>query len=222
MIILDATRVWTSILILAVTASAGIDESEAKLMKWSLEDVVYDDGATATGFFILNGEGYSQYLTDVDIEVSGGGLRAFHYTNSSTDTNYNFVIGNINGGALLGLGGKPKVYRGLIFWGFARSLSLATSAPLTEAVGTVNLVSSQEGNLATEFGQQEIARFARGGELIGAPVSGTPIPEPSSGMLFGLFGVALILGAKSMRRTLEAVLSRLLPVASASASTRSM
>lgn len=74
------TKVLVTMIAIGVLVLRGINAAEAKLVEWLLQDATFDDGGTATGFFILDGEG--QALPNFDIKVRGGtrGIPAFDYT----------------------------------------------------------------------------------------------------------------------------------------------
>jgi hypothetical protein len=50
------------------------------LLRWNLQNVLFTDGATASGFFSLDATQTSGSLADFDIKVTGGKYPSFEYT----------------------------------------------------------------------------------------------------------------------------------------------
>jgi hypothetical protein len=64
---------------LALTALC-IEHAHAELVRWNLQNLLFNDGAVATGFFSLDTTQTSGPLADFDIKVSVGQYPSFEYT----------------------------------------------------------------------------------------------------------------------------------------------
>lgn len=184
------------IALLAVVNCTGA--ADAKIVTWTIENVVFDDGGTATGFFAIDhlcpdncDPSFWSRVVDYDIHVSGGnsGIPAFEYTpsNNPFPTPLNIPVSYIgmSGGSgshifpITGRIAPANVFE-------HRYLTLDTLEPLTGLGGTVALSGFSEfyptrqgRNIAGQYTSQVI------GEVIGIP-----IPEPSE-ILYVLPGLIL-------------------------------
>src|SRR5215472_14345461 len=105
-------------LCMILTAAASADTT------WTLNNVTFTDGATATGFFTIDST--FDALTAWDINVQGSNLGAdFHYTSSPQNSNF-FNISSTE----VAVASSP----------FAEFAILFPNSPMTNAGGTLSLV----------------------------------------------------------------------------------
>src|SRR6476620_7504656 len=78
----------------------------ADLVRWNLENVTFNDGGVATGFFVVDTTQFGLSRADFDIKVTGGTFPSFEYTPQSVSggghgelENYG-LIGAVGPGAL--------------------------------------------------------------------------------------------------------------------------
>ncbi len=165
---------WWGMLVFAavVLASAG---SASATTFWTLTDVTFQDGGTASGSFVLNTAGTA--ITSFFIQESAAGIfpaRTFDSTAGAS--------------ALLNLSPPGGPSYSFALPGFTAFIKLGTPVVLPDTGGTVNLVI---GNATNASGSSDQRTFT-GGELIGT------VPEPS--LVF--FAPAVLLGFVAARRRL--------------------
>jgi hypothetical protein len=143
---------------------------------WTLVDVTFSDGATATGFFAID-SGFTM-LTNWDITVSGSDLGAdFVYT--PADSNYYDISATE-----IALGANP----------FATFTVLIPDAAMTNAGGTIDLVP----------GNSSVDCSAPGpcGALLTGAITTEVVPEPGT-ILLSACGAAAAFWMLYRRRTVR-------------------
>jgi PEP-CTERM motif len=149
--------------------------AHAGAIQWTLQNVTFDDGGTASGTFFYDAD--TNTYSNIDI-VTTAGLPA----DSFTGTVYLFLNPNavVSGASSLGAvtaslaDGSP--YLGLSFF----------PSVLTDAGGTIALSTSSGGEascISGCLGTEAPNRFFTGGDVFSP---GASTPEPSSMLLFGL------------------------------------
>ena len=68
--------------VLGLALLAAVGAASATLVTWTLQNVRFDDGGTAAGFFVYNTEGHppdfpNDLLEAFDVKVSGGDISTF-------------------------------------------------------------------------------------------------------------------------------------------------
>lgn len=133
-------------------------------VRWTLSNVTFEDGGTASGSFV-----YDAVANTVDswsIAVAGGGTSTFPpltYANGNSAAIYADGFGNPQPTLLITLNNSQRVLR------------MTPNAPLTSAGGTVALNLNTAGNRSggVECFNCGPAREIRSGSLVGVPVAGT-------------------------------------------------
>ena len=64
----------------------------AELLRWSLQDVRFNDGGVATGFFVFDTTVLDGTAKDFDIKATGGQFPAFEYTPGKCSQNCTIAI----------------------------------------------------------------------------------------------------------------------------------
>jgi hypothetical protein len=169
--------------------------ASATLVTWHLQNVRFDDGGTASGFFVYDTEkpprsGFPDVLVDFDVQVSGGPtgthFPSFEYTPASTflPTGTRDIL------ALHAPSAIPGVQ-------FGRTLQLDFAQSLPDRGGRVSLVLADCDvcpSLELDEGTFAFARLVTSGEVTAT------IPEPTEALVLTL-GLAALVGF-SMRLTL--------------------
>ena len=76
----------TTLAILAVAIFMTSARAGAALVTYRLNDVTFDDGGTASGFFTRDTSNPGATTSSFDVRVTGGShLHAFEYTSATTD-----------------------------------------------------------------------------------------------------------------------------------------
>jgi hypothetical protein len=167
----------------------------ATIVTWHLQNVRFDDGATATGVFVYDTEkpprsGFPDLLVGFDVKVSGGPpgthFPSFEYTPASTflPTGTRDIL------ALHTRSSIPGVQ-------FGRTLQLDFAQSLPDRGGRVSLVFADCDvcpSLELDEGTFAFARLVTSGEVTTAAV-----PEPSEALLLA-FGLAALVGFSARRR----------------------
>jgi hypothetical protein len=176
----------------ALLCGAGL--ASAAPMTWQLSSVAFDDNTTASG--TLRYDASTDTLLSYQISVQDGALPAFTYSGSTAaNTCMKIAHGNNQSGGCNTNDAPNELYLGSSDG--SRSLELYLASALTDAGGTVSLLTS--GN----YQSYEIApndynfRLISAGSL--ASVADAKVPEPAS---LGLMGIALssMFGAKRLRK----------------------
>ena len=155
--------------------------THAEAINWTLSDVTFDGGGTATGSFIFD---EPSSLSEWSISsVPGGGLDPFTYDDPG-------LIGSAGPRSLLACGDNQNRFRCISFF---------LLAPMTNAGGAVTIDpgSSEEFEFNSGFTSRGIVSgcFTTTGSC-------AAVPEPSTLLLLGsgLVGVAAALGRRSRHR----------------------
>ena len=175
---------------IAIVLSLASYTAHALPVQWTLHDAVFQDGATASGYFILDGN----QCTAVDISTTAGaGHRASHYLlepyhGCAPSTGFHFFETQ---------GGSNGIGSGILSLKF---YSPAGGPQYLPEIGTVSLISPQFpqngnseedtcGSGGTPCGFSSPYRLMISGYLVGAPV---PIPPAAwlFGGALGLLGIA--------------------------------
>lgn len=168
----------------------------ASTVNWSLNNVAFNDGATASGTF--DWDATSQSVSNWNISVTSGTLSAFTYTPADS-----------TGGAFLQAAGYEKTYFFSVI-GSTRQLRMTPLAPLTDQGGTIgiNLNTFGGGSGSVECFNCSPYRPIVSGSFTTAAAIPTSTPEPASVSLMGL-GLAgsIFLARKSSRRAAQNPLS---------------
>lgn len=142
-------------------------------LTWTLQGVTYEDGATASGSFII--ESTSGDILSWDITTTPGLLDGFHYD----------------------VGNSSLFARD--FFGFPNSYIIARDNPFAEpyinmtfasaltAPGTVDFTTSQDFAGSWECINCDLIRYVTAGS-----VTTNPVPEPAPAALFGIALAALL------------------------------
>lgn len=174
----------------AAAACLGAGEAGATLMKWTLHDVTFDDGASASGFVEFDPSvpyvpkiGSTPYLSGFDVHVTGGStLGSYDFTPANTDAFVPYYI------SLFSAPDGPSPRHGLP----QRFLRLYASGGWPKDGGVAPLLGDASWEQQT-FADHSLERDVTGGWLEGTPVTGqlsSAIPEPAS---LAFLGTALLL-----------------------------
>lgn len=177
-VILNTSTILSrAILSIAVlTASA----AGATPLTWTLQGVTYEDGATASGAFVI--ESTTGDILSWDITTTPGLLEGFHYDLSSSSLFARDFFG------------APNSYTIVRDTPFAEPYINLTFASALTAPGTVNFVTSQNLNGSWECINCDLIRYVTAGG-----VTTNPVPEPAPVALLGIALAALL--ARRKRRT---------------------
>ncbi|PSB67423.1 hypothetical protein C7B61_06255, partial [filamentous cyanobacterium CCP1] len=145
---------WTVLAATVVGVGIAAAPAEAAALKWTLQDVTFNDGGTATGSFLFDAD--TNTFSDVNINT--------FLSNGNPLANYLSASGNANFSVSTTATLFPPTFKAL-FLGF--------SSPLTNLGGTVDLLPTIEIALADGF---PLARSINAGTL---SASATPIPTPA-------------------------------------------
>jgi PEP-CTERM motif len=147
--------------------------AKADTVVWTLSDVVFNDGATVSGWFETDSTDVNNYINEFDLSVTGGTDPSLDFTIMSSDSNpQEFDYAALGG--VIGFGQQP---------GFSPFVALFVDGTLSATGGTYSLT---DGFLcpgcATLVSDGHSPSVA--GVLGGDPPS--PTPEPSQLPLLGL------------------------------------
>ena len=159
-------------LLLLTTALVIAQNGFGAVVTWNLNNITFNDGATATGSF--NWDADSSTASNWNISVSAGTLSAFSYTTSDSQ----FWLLNM---------GNPLMAFDFQMNGSTRELRLTPISALTDAGGTVaiNLNTAGGGSGSVECYNCAPYRPVVSGSFVSA--APTPsVPEPGSVGLIGL------------------------------------
>jgi hypothetical protein len=160
----------TVTLLSALTVAGASLPARAVGLTWTLNDVKFDDGGTATGTFDYDAD--TDTLNNLDIEVTGPAFEFSGLGSSITFTDSSFSFAGPGGGLLAAEPSFPFPFVGLQF-----------ETPLTNAGGEIDITLGSYGTLLT---------FLNGPALESGTVASKPteeIPEPLT-----ILGTGLALG----------------------------
>ena len=165
--------------IITLLASLGsATDAQALSLLWSLENVQFEDGGSATGSFVYDADLNS--YANISITTTAG--------SATTGGTVNLLLdGDANGAALVPLLGDLTG---------ATLLQLLFQTPLTNAGGVVDLVdpffapnSSSEGHCSNAACSSALfSRFMASGDVVGSPV---PVPATGGLLAAALAGLAV-------------------------------
>lgn len=160
-------NIFASVITAAVLAIGAVTPAYATPVTWTLSNVVFADGAKATGSFVYDAD--TQTISTSSIAVTAGTLSAYTYN----------MKGLVNAVA-------PNTILILNNFGDAvsRYLDLQTVSALTNNGGIMALVTGTT-TLSYECNNCSIVRYITSGSL---QAGSTNIPEPAT---FGLLGLGL-------------------------------
>ena len=151
---------------------------QAALITWTLENVIFDDGGTASGFVTFDpsvpfvpGRFNTKYLTSFDIKATPGTVftTPFEYSPSNTDAYVPYYVN------IFSAPGSPRLRHGLP----QRTLRLQAVGGFSEMGGAVEIrpEDSAENLVGEDFtsGNNLLFRSITGGRMVGVVV-----PEPTS------------------------------------------
>jgi hypothetical protein len=172
---------WSAMFVLLTgMASAGP-------VTWSLVNTNFDDGGTASGFFVFNAD--TNTILNWNLNTTGGtALGAFQY-----------VPGDSSAGVFSGVFEfwSNQLYPGCCGFLENRYLMLGVDSPLTNAGGTVNLTPGQFGVLGgAECLNCNPYRLITTGSVTSSDAT---IPEPRSLYLLALECVVLAVALRRLR-----------------------
>jgi len=166
---------------MAMALSGVAASANAEIITWTLDDVTFSDGATASGFFDYDTA--TGAAASFDLETTAGGtLGALHYTTA----NAQFYV-------------KDYFSSGSLLWvlnDFSRYINLAFAGPLTTP-GTVALrPGALAGNGSDLSGSWECTNCSTIRDIIGGSVTtAAAVPEPATWAMmlmgFGALGAVL-------------------------------
>jgi len=172
-VILKISAILARVILSTAVLTASI--AGATPLTWTLQGVTYEDGATASGSFII--ESTTGDILSWDITTTPGLLDGFHYD----------------------LANSSLFARD--FFGFPNSYIIARDAPFAEpyinmtfvsaltAPGTVDFTTSQDFAGSWECINCDLIRYVTAGSVTTNPVS---VPEPAPVALFGIALIALL------------------------------
>lgn len=162
----------------------------ANLVEWRLRDLVFDDGATATGFFVVNtartSPGHTPVPFDFDIDISAASFSAFTYTPAVAQ-----AIAGDDPNAFVTLFLPPSNLE-------RRSLQMGFSKSLPPDGGVVPLIVHFSCTLPC-IPTMENTPHGGGPSAISGEVLGTIVPEPKPQILL-ITGLAALVGFCAKRR----------------------
>jgi hypothetical protein len=175
----------------AAAACFGAGQASATLMKWTLHDVTFSDGASASGFVEFDPSvpyvpqiGSTPYLTSFDVHVSGGStLGSYDFTPANTDAFVPYYI------SFFSAPEGPTPRHGLP----QRFLRLYASGGWPKDGGVAPLLGDASWEQLTFADHSTVERDVTGGWLEGAPLSAqlsSAVPEPAT---LAFLGAALLL-----------------------------
>lgn len=136
--------------------------AQAMPVTWTLQNVTFDDGGTASGWFVYDADTPQAAVTEFSISVAGGDTQVFPpITYDPSNTSAGVSDGGAGGfGAVFSLNGEPP----------NRQIRIPAVSELTNAGGT--LAVNIAGSGAAECYNCGPARLYTGGNLVGtaAPV----------------------------------------------------
>jgi hypothetical protein len=186
-------RIVTLLAAASLWAAASVD---AKLVTWTLHDVTFDDGGTASGFFTFDpttpseNSQQTQYLTDFLIKTTGGRTMApFDFSPANTDASVPWFVNFFSAPE------SPTPRHGLP----QRVLHLFIDGAFPIEGGKVAIL-SEDSTDALFLENGRIFRTLTGGFLVGAVV-----PEPTD---LAFLGAGLLVLLKRRARSLHGFLRR--------------
>jgi len=156
----------------AATSLVLVTTARAEMITWTLHDVVFDDGGTASGFVVFDpakptppGVHGDAHLTQFDIKTTGGSALSapFEFTPANTDASEPWYVGFFSAPE------GPRPLHGLP----QHFLQLVPEGEWPAHGGHVNVLLAASGDSLLD-NQRSLFRATTSGFLIG-----TPIPEPS-------------------------------------------
>lgn len=167
-------NIFASVIAAAFLAIGVVAPAHATPVSWTLSNVVFTDGATATGSFVWDAD--SRIVSDISISVGAGTLSAYSY--------------NQRGIANLFTANTFFIYN-TVASSIPRYLDLQTVSALTDSAGIVALLTGAS-TYSYECDNCGVVRYIVSGSLTAAS---TNVPEPAT---FGLLGLGL--AAMALRR----------------------
>ena len=161
------SRVILSIAVLTASSASAIP------LTWTLQGVTFDDGATASGSFVI--ESASGDMLSWDITTSPGLLAGFHYDLSSSSLFARDFFGFPNSYTIVRDNPFAEPYLNMTFVN-------ALTAP-----GTVNFSTAPDNSGSWECINCDLIRYVTAGA-----VTTNPVPEPAPVALFGIALAALV------------------------------
>lgn len=151
--------------------------ASATPLTWTLQGVTYEDGATASGSFII--ESTTGNMLSWDITTTAGLLSGFHYDLSDSSLFARDFFGS------------PNSYTIVRNSPFAEPYINMTFVSALTAPGTVNFTTAQNNSGSWECINCDRIRY-----LTAGAVTTNPVPEPAPLALFGIALAALLAGRK--------------------------
>lgn len=165
-----------SVAAMALTLASG---AQAASVDWQLENVTFPDGASAVGDFVYDASNATNPVQSWNITLTGGSLLPNQVFSNTTGTSEFYLQYQGNEEWIHFLDSSSRYVFGIVL-----------PSPLTDAGGTVPLVSQTETNYNIPYG---IA--AQGGSI----QSVSSVPEPATLMLMtgGLLALSAVRARKS-------------------------
>jgi hypothetical protein len=181
---MTTARAVTVLLWVALSAALFTDAevASAEVVRWDLQNMKFDDGGTASGFFFWNADQPGgQFITDFDIKVSGGNTAifpAFEYTPANTP----ITAGDARF--------SNMIFFGQNFMGSnkGRAFVLTVTPGLTDAGGTSVMATDQPPGSEELFPPPIYSRHI----VPGGQVTAITVPEPSRAIFLALGLAALV------------------------------
>jgi hypothetical protein len=163
--------------------------SHAVLVKWTLQDVTFDDGGTASGFVTFDpsvpdipGLSNTRYLSNFDIKTAAGTVftAPFEYTPSNTDASEPYYVHFFSApGSVSPRHGLPQRWL---------DIHVVNAFPATGGSVAILGDSSDETFVGEDFSSGDGVRHR---SIAGGSLVGVVIPEPST-LGFVAIGMALL------------------------------
>jgi len=183
-------RALKRFLVLAITAFLA-DATYAVPVRWDLQDVTFDDGATASGFFIRDSIRMPN-ITKYDIKVTAGpNIPAFDYSSDIFERNpaLGCMPCYVNNGTLAEVSFQDK---------FVGSRYLYLSSPYM--TGVVAVLLSVDNFWSSEFWEAYLGSTPFERRIVrGSLISTVAVPEPSA-VLFVVLGLVGLIFAARLRK----------------------
>jgi hypothetical protein len=113
------------------TASCIASSAQAEMLRWNLQDVRFNDGAIASGYFDLDTTQSSGALGAFDVKVTGGRYPTFEYTPANADAFGAATPFSSNGPAWIGASIGARSGRSIALRSFGGELTQAGTHALT-------------------------------------------------------------------------------------------